>query len=425
MKHARHGVRGVPTLHDLYDPNSNYDSDDSSPPTSPKPWSYRPSRITPRSVYWQFRRLRPLLLTLAAVGAIFYYSTHYHRRLFPPKHAPSFRYKDVDWRRFAYTQYATDSHYLCNSLMVFEALDRLGSRAERVLMYPEEWDTDVANQTDRDSQLLVKAVNAYNVKLVPVKVRKFRRDPRPGETKEETDGQDTTWDTSLTKFLAFNQTQYLRIIHFDSDATVLGHMDDLFLLPAAPVAMMRAHWVLPHQKKLTSMFILLEPSAIEAGRLAAAADATTRKDDDFDMEILDSLYADSAMVLPHRRYGLLSGEFRALDGHERYLGNDYEAWDPARALREASLVHFSDWPIPKPWIMWPRELLKENVPRCEIEPGTSRESRCGNREVWLELYNDFRRRRKDICALLSVPAPQWPPKRESGSNSSWAGTGMG
>ena len=59
--------------------------------------------------------------------------------------------------------------------MVFEALERLGSRAERILMYPEEWDTVVADRSDRDSQLLVKARDEYGVKLLPVKVRKFER----------------------------------------------------------------------------------------------------------------------------------------------------------------------------------------------------------------------------------------------------------
>ncbi|MCJ1320023.1 N-acetylglucosaminyltransferase [Xylographa vitiligo] len=294
--------------------------------------------------------------------------------------------------------------------MVFEALSRLGSKADRILMYPEEWDTNIANITDRDSQLLQKARNHYGAKLLPVKVKKFGR--KPSETIE---GENLTWDTSATKFLTFNQTQYLRIIHLDSDVTVQQHMDDLFLLPPARVAMMRAYWNLPSVKSLTSMFILLEPSAAEADRLMAAAESKTRQNNEFDMEILNDLYGDSAMILPHRNYGLVSGEFRSED-HHRYLGNNYEKWNPKRALREASLVHFSDWPIPKPWIMWPRNLLKEKMPLCDINPGTKDETGCENKDIWLELYNDFRRRRADICALLSVPAPEWPPRRNFNSS---------
>ncbi len=158
-----------------------YDSDDSLP-TSPKPKLHgrTPSRPSLKRVYRYLLRSRALILLAAALVALYYYSTHLHRRIFRPAHAPSLRYKNVDWRYYAYSQYATDSHYLCNSVMVFEALDRLGSRAERILMYPEEWDTDVANQDDRDSQLLLKAREEYGVKLLPVKVKKF---PRKGEAK--------------------------------------------------------------------------------------------------------------------------------------------------------------------------------------------------------------------------------------------------
>lgn len=221
---------------------------------------------------------------------------------------------------------------------------------------------------------------------------------------------DLTWDISLTKLLAFNQTQYLRILHLDSDVTIQHHLDDLFLLPSTPVAMMRAYWSSTTIHSLTSLLILLEPSATETARLMAAADSPSRQTDHFDMEVLNALYGNSAMVLPHRRYGLLSGEFRSTD-HTAYLGNDYEKWDAKRALREASLVHFSDWPLPKPWIMWPQSLMRDMQPHCEVNPGTASEAGCEGREVWVELYNEFRRRRKDVCALLSVPAPEWPPRR--------------
>ena len=208
---------------------------------------------------------------------------------------------------------------------------------------------------------------------------------------------ELTWDTSLTKFLAFNQTQYLRIIHFDSDVTVQQHLDDLFLLPTAPVAMMRAYWA-PVSSSLTSLFIMLRPSTVETARLMAAAETETRKNNEFDMEILDSLYKNSALILPHRNYGLLSGEFRSED-HTAYLGNDYEKWNPKRTLQEARIVHFSDWPVPKPWIMWPRNLLQEKMPKCENNHGTALAQGCDNRDIWLELYNDFRRRRK-VCRGL-------------------------
>jgi hypothetical protein len=172
--------------------------------------------------------------------------------------------------------------------------------------------------------------------------------------------------------------------------------------------MMRAYWSPKTIDTLPSFFLLLQPSTLEFNRLISLASNPSRSPGDFDMEILNTLYATSALVLPHRNYGLLTGEFRSTN-HEVYLGNDYEKWDPKRALREASVVHFSDWPLPKPWIMWPQNLLGEMVPRCEYMAGTKEEQGCEGREGWLELYNEFRRRRKDVCGLLSVPAPTWPP----------------
>ena len=271
---------------------------------------------------------------------------------------PTLRYKNVDWSRYAYSLYATSSPYLCNAVMVFEALSRLGSKADRVLFYPQEWDLEIESASDRDSQLLVISRDRYDVKLIPVKIPQ---------------ADDDAWNGSFTKFMAWGQTQYDRVLHLDSDVTLLKHLDELFMLSSAPVAMLRAYCTyiselllltprssanpeicvgrLPSVKQLTSLFILLEPDELEMQQLMLAARPDIRQKDEYDMEILNRLYGDSAMILPHRQYGLLSGEFR-LDNHRNYLGSSLEKWDPERVLREASLVHFSDWPLPKPWIMW-------------------------------------------------------------------------
>lgn len=225
-----------------------------------------------------------------------------------------------------------------------------------------------------------------------------------------------SWDSSITKLLAFSQTQYDRVLHIDSDVTILQEMDDLFFVPHAKAAMPRAYWEYAQTRKLTSLLILIEPSYREykalmdaaqpiiAGQVGAAADNETTEVR-YDMELLNDRYGDSAMVLPHRQYGLVSGEFRTKN-HRAYLGNDYEAWDPDKVLKEAKLVHFSDWPLPKPWVMWPQKLLAEMLPRCDNKPGTPEESGCRDREVWRELYEDFRRRRKvsPKGALKSFPA---------------------
>ena len=184
---------------------------------------------------------------------------------------------------------------------------------------------------------------------------------------------------AFAKAEIFNQTEFSRIIYFDSHTILLKHTDELFLLPSSPVAMPRAYWKFPSNKSLTPSFMVIEPSEAESARITES--------DDF-----DRLYGDTALVLPHRQYALVSGEFRAKN-HSNYFGNEFEQWDPDRAVRSASLIHFADWPLPKPWVMWPLEAFQEMRPSCEGRPVSGKQS-CRDREIWMKLYGDFRIRRK-------------------------------
>lgn len=76
----------------------------------------------------------------------------------------------IDWSRFAYTQYVTNTDYLCNSVMLFEILHRLGSKADRLMMYPDSMRID-PESTSIESRLLLKAKSEYGVKLTPIEVQ--------------------------------------------------------------------------------------------------------------------------------------------------------------------------------------------------------------------------------------------------------------
>lgn len=78
----------------------------------------------------------------------------------------------VDWSEFAYVQYVTDSDYLCNSVMIFEALQRFASRPDRLIMYPSSMMAANASlDNSDDARLLIKARDEYNVRLRPVEVQ--------------------------------------------------------------------------------------------------------------------------------------------------------------------------------------------------------------------------------------------------------------
>ena len=121
-------------------------------------------------------------------------------------------------------------------------------------------------------------------------------------------------------------------------------MDELFLLPPAPMGMPRAYWLPPDDRVLSSQLMLLQPSEFEYSRIANGIENAGLVE--YDMEIVNNLYRDSAFILPHRPYDLLTGEFRGKN-HSAYLGNKEEQWDPDGVLKEAKFLHFSDWPVPK------------------------------------------------------------------------------
>lgn len=78
----------------------------------------------------------------------------------------------VDWKKFAYVQYATVSDYLCNSVLIFASLNETDSKADRVLLYPENWSANVSQSNSVETRLLAIARDEYRVILKPIKVQK-------------------------------------------------------------------------------------------------------------------------------------------------------------------------------------------------------------------------------------------------------------
>ena len=171
-------------------------------------------------------------------------------------------------------------------------------------------------------------------------------------------------------------------------------MDELFLLPSAAVAMPRAYWGTGDTKpQLSSQVMLIEPSKREFARIQKAIKKSSK--DTYDMEIMNDLYFKSSMVLPHRPYDLLTGEFKR-DDHKDYLGNDVEPWNPTEVYEEAKFLHFSDWPVPKPWREIDENMLQQNQPQCKPADG---EEDCTARDLWRGFYEDFALRRETICHM--------------------------
>lgn len=216
---------------------------------------------------------------------------------------------------------------------------------------------------------LFHSLMELRVKLKPVGKVSIPPDPKQTSSTEE------TWGDSLTKLRIFQLTEYERIVYFDCDALVLKNMDVLFRLPSAPVAMPRAYWA--NQGTFTSMLLVIEPSERRFHQLVSLAQRTRQ----FDMDVLNSVFAGSCLVLPNV-FALLTGIFRDARYREMYLGNVFETWAARDIYDRAYLVHFSDFPVlPKPWVSVSTEEVEAAAPNCPPD--------CVEKEVWIDIYQQF------------------------------------
>ena len=78
-------------------------------------------------------------------------------------------WETIDWSQFAYVQYVTNIPYLCNSLVLFESLHRLGCKPDRLMMYPSKFSLE---DNGVESRLLNKARDKYRVILKPIEVQR-------------------------------------------------------------------------------------------------------------------------------------------------------------------------------------------------------------------------------------------------------------
>lgn len=276
---------------------------------------------------------------------------------------------------FAYSHTAGHVSYLCNALMMFESLHRLGSAADRVMLHNQEWKEGSNTFAGR---MLAKAKNEYGVKLIPIKINAV-------------EGQ-WTWQESFTKLYAFSLVQYKRVLALDSDSVLLQHMDDLFQnTPPGKLAATWSYWL--SEMKLSSNLLLLEPSKVDFDRVLAAI--AKRWPNQFDTEIVNQLFGKGAVVIPHRGNHLISGEFRSGGNHAAYVGEGNE-WNATQVLEEARFVHFSDLMSPKPWTAENPEDVKNTVVPCWKHPDEEKED-CTSRDAWLWLYREHLKRRREIC----------------------------
>lgn len=264
----------------------------------------------------------------------------------------------------------------------FNRLEKFGAKHDQVLIFPKTW----ARGDSREA----KAIQNIRDNSPDIVLRPFNL--------ITTHKGEPTWSKSLTKFHAFDLTEYTRVLVFDSDSQVLNSMDHYFLAPQAAVAVPRAYWLNENntvKQVLGSHVMLLEPNKARCKKIVDEA----LKSGDFDMEVINHMFKDSAMILPHRRLALLTGEFRGKD-HQKYLApnEEDEEWNAMAEVSRAYLVHFSDWPLPKPWVPHTTAQWEAALPEClKDEKERPDRPKCADRVMWESIYEDYKTDKAQYC----------------------------
>lgn len=241
------------------------------------------------------------------------------------------------WKKdYAYVQYAEDQDSICNSVMIFEQLERSGSKAARVLVYPNSLGVPSQEPNTRDrtvTKLLRQARDKYDVRLKPLNF--------------ETDSSQNK--DALKLLIGMNQTEYKRVISIDPQCCVLKSLDSLFIenifTKNTKLAAPYAYWLpqLPTSiPLLTSSFMVIEPSAQEFEQAVSAGQHSLEaKPDNNDFIAINDIYNESMTALPQRGYTMLTSELRTSD-HTFYLGSFDTFWDAVTELRVSYCIRFSD-----------------------------------------------------------------------------------
>ena len=253
------------------------------------------------------------------------------------------------------------------------------------MLYPSEWDNyesehaNLEQEPPATSRLLKRAERESYVKLYPVDG--LNSDSRTPWTKP-----------AYTKLLAYNLTEFERVLVIDPASQVRGNMDDVFLLPRSGVAMSYVNTGRSKGRTASPQLILASPSPANFAAVRQAIDAASNSRD---VDILKAVFSTKIRPLDYDAYGFLTSDLRrnSLAEISALPSTDSENDD---ALTDVKIIHFSDPPLPQPWFKAPQDSVNKYMPQC-VKSQWFGASNCRDRELWFKLYANYGRKRKALC----------------------------
>jgi lipopolysaccharide biosynthesis glycosyltransferase len=235
--------------------------------------------------------------------------------------------------RFAYAFYATSINYYCSAIVNTRRLLDLKVHGDIIILYKK----DAQIPQDKLDHFLNMAPG--RTKLVPVDLW-------------VTSKANQYYRNVFMKFSIFSLVEYDRIIYLDSDSLYLQNLDHLFLLPNATVAAPRMYW--GKQPFMTSALMIIQPN-LNTFELLKQESIKNAEKNTYDMDLLNHLFIDSAILLP--------GQLLCLNSH-------WETKDTAAfgniTLNElkamCGTLHFTA--LGKPW-SYPNNMAQDLRPNAD------------------------------------------------------------
>ena len=279
--------------------------------------------------------------------------------------------------------------------MAFAALSGQESMAQRILLYPSEWDlhNDMDPVASVSARLLRKAASKYKVMLQPI-------DPMQASVSDvdDEDNNPTYSDEErypLTTLLTLSH--YNRILYLQPSGLILSStpLDLLFTYPLPPkTAVLAFDSPIPSSADRPSL-MLLEPSPKAHTHIRNLLPEGSFTDTEFHA-LIRTLPAPPSTLSEDQQPAMLLAETSA-------LGNVDGSFNKTWFLDSTGYVHIQDDGIPGPQHEWIDVWVKEKGP-----------SRREARQAWEAVYELFREGWKEVCGLELLPTVVEEEKVEEG-----------
>jgi hypothetical protein len=297
----------------------------------------------------------------------------------------------VNWDHLAYVQLVKEPTAVCEVLILFAELQRQGSLADRVLLYPRSWDESERENSIPASRihmatarrLLKTAAARYDVRVHPIDPMvedADRMSPVPFQhtLKAEADFHYLALNsTSYPLASLLSLTRYNTVLTLNTPSLILHAkpLDSVLVkAPASPVSFSEAPAT--SNSEVNSNIFVFHPSLSASNRVS---EALASENTLAELDLLQYLYSPPESLLP-------SSVFSSQSLLSTSAFKDLEV-DLTEAVQDAATVIFDDEGLRGPAFDVPQALWNQ------ARPG----GQAGR--LWEGLWERYREERRGVCGL--------------------------